>query len=217
VIALLSPTKSRSKVAQMIGRGTRLAPGKSHATIIDFCPGRMRKGRLASPADALAGKMLPDLVYAELASDGDLVEAISNAETTAAAKADALAERQARAEARAAEKAERIARLAAESRRRAYSYQVQEHDAAGILGGAGKADGKPVMRSHDGPREAEEQARARLGLCSPKQAAQLRRFGLRDDISRQLAGEVMASLVKNNWEHVDAKFLADKRFAKVRK
>ncbi len=56
VVALLSPTKSRGRLTQMIGRGTRNSAGKENCLILDFCPGRLKKGRLAAPADALAGR-----------------------------------------------------------------------------------------------------------------------------------------------------------------
>jgi hypothetical protein len=58
-IALVRPTGSRALVAQMIGRGTRTAPGKPSCLVLDFVPGRASKLRLASPHDVLAGDDLP--------------------------------------------------------------------------------------------------------------------------------------------------------------
>jgi hypothetical protein len=58
-IALVRPTGSRALVAQMIGRGTRIAPGKPSCLVLDFQPGRASKLRLASPRDVLAGDDLP--------------------------------------------------------------------------------------------------------------------------------------------------------------
>jgi superfamily II DNA or RNA helicase len=58
-IALVRPTGSRALVAQMIGRGTRTAPGKPSCLVLDFVPGRASKLRLASPRDVLAGDDLP--------------------------------------------------------------------------------------------------------------------------------------------------------------
>ncbi len=133
VVALLNPTKSRSRVAQMVGRATRLCPGKESSLIIDFCPGRLRKGRLASPADALAGEMLPDLVHAHL-EDGDIAESIVKAKATAADIEEAERKKKERSERRKLRKKE----LAMLARQRHYQYDVHEHDARAILGGDGR-------------------------------------------------------------------------------
>jgi Helicase conserved C-terminal domain len=53
-VALVRPTRSRSLLVQMIGRGTRLAPDKSSCLVLDFVPGTVANLRLAGPADALA-------------------------------------------------------------------------------------------------------------------------------------------------------------------
>jgi superfamily II DNA or RNA helicase len=59
-IALVRPTAGRALVAQMIGRGTRTAPGKTSCLVLDFVPGRMSRMRLACPRDVLAGDDLPE-------------------------------------------------------------------------------------------------------------------------------------------------------------
>jgi len=185
VIALLSPTKSWPRLTQMIGRGTRLAPGKTHALVIDFCPGRMRKGRLASPADALAGRMLDDAVFDQLAKEGDLAKAIADAERTVE---DLEAKRQARADA-ARRRAERAAELAMLAQKKAFSYGVQEHDADDILGGQGRGDRAYTQGETEGP--TEEQRRRQAGLCSIKQAWHLRRGGLNPDLPWRLAKKAL--------------------------
>jgi len=58
-VALVRPTGHRSLVVQMIGRGTRTAPGKTSCLVLDFVPGRMSRTRLASPRDVLGGDDLP--------------------------------------------------------------------------------------------------------------------------------------------------------------
>jgi superfamily II DNA or RNA helicase len=58
-IALVRPTGTRALIAQMIGRGTRTAPGKTSCLVLDFVPGRMSRMRLASPRDVLGGEDLP--------------------------------------------------------------------------------------------------------------------------------------------------------------
>jgi superfamily II DNA or RNA helicase len=47
-IALARPTRSKALKLQMIGRGTRLAPGKANCLVIDFVPGQARKALLSS-------------------------------------------------------------------------------------------------------------------------------------------------------------------------
>jgi len=55
-VAILRPTMSRTLYAQMIGRGTRLAPGKGDLLVLDMpgvgCDDRMQ---LVTPADVLGG------------------------------------------------------------------------------------------------------------------------------------------------------------------
>lgn len=58
-VALTRPTKSRALYAQMIGRGTRLHPGKKDLLVLDFT-GNAGKHRLITTADVLAGKRIDD-------------------------------------------------------------------------------------------------------------------------------------------------------------
>jgi superfamily II DNA or RNA helicase len=53
-VAIARPTKSRALYAQMVGRGTRLAPGKADCLVLDFA-GNVGRHRLVGPADVLAG------------------------------------------------------------------------------------------------------------------------------------------------------------------
>lgn len=65
-VAIARPTKSRALYAQMIGRGTRLAPGKADCLVLDFA-GNAGRHRLVGPADVLAGDAaLDDDVRAEV-------------------------------------------------------------------------------------------------------------------------------------------------------
>lgn len=180
VIALLNPTKSRSRLTQMIGRGTRLAPGKTSTLVIDFCPGRLKKGRLASPADALAGKMLSDDEYANLASEGDLAAEIANAEMKAAELEAKRAKAKARAEARKA----RLAQMAKLSTKQQFDYATEEHSAEDLLSAERRA-------------AAVEDARRFRGLWSTKQENMIRRLGFRGDAmdrftASSIVGEVFA-------------------------
>jgi superfamily II DNA or RNA helicase len=58
-VAIVRPTKSRALYAQMVGRGTRLSPGKTDCRVLDFA-GVAGKHRLAGPVDVLAGDELDD-------------------------------------------------------------------------------------------------------------------------------------------------------------
>jgi len=62
-VAVARPTKSRALYAQMVGRGTRLAPGKTDCLVLDFA-GNAGRHRLVGPADVLAGDELDDEVRA---------------------------------------------------------------------------------------------------------------------------------------------------------
>ncbi|MCX5743923.1 MAG: helicase-related protein [Proteobacteria bacterium] len=65
-VAIARPTKSRALYAQMIGRGTRRAPGKADCLVLDFT-GSAGRHRLIGPADCLAGDdALSDEVRAEI-------------------------------------------------------------------------------------------------------------------------------------------------------
>lgn len=205
VIALLNPTKSRSRICQMIGRGTRLHEGKESTLVIDFCPGRMKKGRLASPADALAGKMLPDNVHDQLATEGDLANAID----AAWVKAEEIEERKRKAEARAKAKAEKVLRLKEEVKSRQFVYGLQEHSMHALLGGYGDVTVKLSQAGVNVPQvEAERRKR---GMCSLKQANLLKKNGLNPNLSWKLAKVAIDAIVANGWS-CPTYILADSRF-----
>lgn len=99
-VAIARPTKSRALYAQMLGRGTRLAPGKADCLLLDFT-GQAGRHRLAGPDDALAGSgldaatraALDDLLTADARDlDAALVEAAERGATAARTiAADAVA------------------------------------------------------------------------------------------------------------------------------
>ena len=104
-IVVLRPTKSRSLYCQMVGRGTRLAPGKEHLLLLDFL-WHTERHELCRPAhlicenDEVARKMTENLEDAPGSA-----EDIEAAE--AKARADVIAERE-----------EALAKQLAEMRRR---------------------------------------------------------------------------------------------------
>lgn len=86
-VVVARPTKSRALYTQMVGRGTRLAPGKSDCLVLDVT-GMAGRHRLIGPADVLAGGLVSDDVRAELERSerepGDLETWLALAEQRAA-------------------------------------------------------------------------------------------------------------------------------------
>ena len=192
-IAILSPTKARSRLAQCIGRGTRLHPGKSDCLVLDFVAGRMASGRLASPVDALAGRMLTDEELGGV-RDGDALKSLEAAEL----EGERLKRLREEAAAAEEERRARLDRIREAANATAAGFSVERHDATSILEGG---PDRPALREKYAfnPREDDEQRRA-MNKPSAKQAAILRRNGFRDDMSRQDAGFVMSVLVKHGWK-----------------
>jgi superfamily II DNA or RNA helicase len=58
-VAVVRPTKSRALYVQMVGRGTRLHPGKAELLLLDFT-GNAGKHKLVGPIDALAAGEVTD-------------------------------------------------------------------------------------------------------------------------------------------------------------
>lgn len=79
-IVVLRPTKSRALYTQMVGRGTRLHPGKTHLTILDFLwlTGRHR---LVRPTSLISEGEVADMADRMTSSQGefDLQDAVREA------------------------------------------------------------------------------------------------------------------------------------------
>lgn len=60
-VAIARPTKSRAKYTQMVGRGTRLSPGKSSCLILDFA-GNSDRLQLMTAVDIFAGDVPEDVL-----------------------------------------------------------------------------------------------------------------------------------------------------------
>lgn len=192
-VAILSPTKSRSRLCQAIGRGTRRAPGKEDCLILDFVPGRLTTGRLASPADALAGRMLDDDELAGV-RDGDVLESVKAAEL----EGERLKELRAVAAQEEEARKERLARIRENSRAKAAQFSVERHSFRDVFVG----EAAPIQpKSPHAYRDPEQEDRHRKahGMASVKQAAILRRHGFNPNMSRADAGFVMGVLAKNGW------------------
>lgn len=218
-VALVRPTRSRALVTQMIGRGTRLAEGKSSCLVLDFVPGRMARVRLASPADALAGDDLPI----------DLAEYVQASSVAQSGRLDELID-EARAHAeqlRLAEMGRQRAEL--EERRRhvrsvGVIYEAPRLDVAQLL----EAVGSSTARDHEDSRASFKQLQAlraagldvpetisrenastlfnvleqrrAAGLCTIKQARKLRSYGLRDDVTFIEASSMLDAIAANKWQ-----------------
>lgn len=95
-VVVLRPTKIRSLYAQMIGRGTRLSPGKENLLILDFL-WLCKKHNLCKPANLIADNEqdIATVSKATQEEEIDLFDAISDAEEQRrSALAAALAQQQ---------------------------------------------------------------------------------------------------------------------------
>ncbi|MDB4988672.1 MAG: ATP-dependent helicase/Type restriction enzyme [Myxococcaceae bacterium] len=249
-IALVRPTRSRSLLTQMIGRGTRTAPGKTSCLVLDFVAGRAASMRLAAPADALAGTELPESISARVramsgveATDlGALIESACKAEQEAAEAARA-------AQATRVHDRDESARLV---RTIGVAYAAHIVPVAQLLAAMSETEydpmngDEPIFRlarrardacsSSEAQRTALEKAgfvlpqrlsahdadrlfrvladRRRQGLCSIRQARQLRRHGLRDDVTFDVAREALDAIAANGWRP-PSRLYHDERFIKA--
>jgi superfamily II DNA or RNA helicase len=208
-IAIARPTKSRALYTQMIGRGTRLAPGKADCLILDFA-GNAGKHSLVSPLDVLAGGELKADVRAiaeKLASEGmPSEEALAKAEQQAAERARLEDEKRLRAakiKAEAAYRAELVDPfhmfdVEADSRGpRATDAQLEVLRSKGITT-------KAPSRAEASALIAKLQDRSRKGLCTFKQARLLIKNGLPgDSMTFTDASAALDAIAKNDWRCPD--------------
>jgi superfamily II DNA or RNA helicase len=204
-VAVARPTKSRALYAQIIGRGTRLAPGKENCLVLDFV-GNAGRHKLVSAMDVLAGRPLPpeiEEIAKEMAEAGMPVdEAIEAAEKEAIER-----------EKREQERRRQAARLKAE-----IAYRAQLVNPFSLFdlpsGGAGpRATEKQLeyirgmgveISSTPSRKEASELIdkladRRRRGLCTYKQARTLAKHGLPTDLSFPEAREALDAIAGNGW------------------
>lgn len=80
-VVVLRPTKIRSLYAQMIGRGTRLSPGKDNLLILDFL-WLCKKHNLCKPANLISDNVtdIETVTKATKDEEIDLFDAVSDAE-----------------------------------------------------------------------------------------------------------------------------------------
>ena len=92
-IIVLRPTKSRGLYSQMIGRGTRLSPGKQNLLVLDFL-WLTERHDLCRPADLIGKsedvrKAINEMLGENPNGGGDLLELLSDGENKAAADREA--------------------------------------------------------------------------------------------------------------------------------
>lgn len=170
-VAIARPTKSRALYAQMLGRGTRLAPGKESVLVLDFV-GVTRRHRLVNPADVLAGaEESAEVVAAAAELGGDMLEALEEAR---AAEAERKKQPSPKVTKWRAEMVDLFGDLpeAQEGSEPATPRQLETLARAGIDCPDGLTK-RQAMRLVDGVID-----RRNLGLCTYKQARLLRRHGI---------------------------------------
>lgn len=219
-VALVRPTKSRALKAQMIGRGTRVAPGKENCLVLDFVPGLVASEYLVTPADVLAGRQLPSDIAKEVRRLG--AEGMPALEALEVAEADKAARQEA---ARIREEARRD-RLRIQT-----DYQLRQVDPFGVLTESA-LQGAPMKprtaalldAMHiDLPRTTSEKAarniiaevnhRRKQKLCTYKQAKLFARYGLTTQIPFAEASAIIDAIKANGWQNPPADVLAKWRVA----
>lgn len=212
-VALARPTQSRALYTQMLGRGTRLAPGKADCLVLDFV-GNSGKHKLIGPADALAGRDLTDderKIANEKLDDGQLELGTLLADAEREAKEQKAARRREVNSAALVLYRSREIDLflgdmmpafdpdCAAAKRPATESQLVEIEAAKL--------GKPPA----GISEAEATAmlkavkeRRKLGLCTVPQARLLERWGVATKgLMFTRAGELITMVASRNaWNRV---------------
>ena len=202
-VAMARPTKSRALYAQCVGRGTRLAPGKTDCLVLDF-RGNAGRHRLVTPLDVLAGKPLPEDVEKRAK---DLAESgMPSAEALEQAEREAI-ERERRAE----ERRRREAKIRAE-----VAYRAQQIDPFGVVcreEGPRATDAqidylrklkvdlggyKPSRREASKLIDTIKQRRQK-GLCTYAQAKLLAKHGLSPDLSFDDARKAIDAIAANRW------------------
>ena len=211
-VVVLRPTKSRSLYSQMVGRGTRLSPGKTHLLLLDFL-WMTEKHDLARPA-SLLGKdaEVKEKADEKLAEGGefDLEELVADAER------DVVADRERKL-------AEELERMRKRKKKLVdplqFAMSIQDLDLAEYRPTFAWEVGEPT----DGQRRALEnfgldsdavqsrgQASALIdalthridaGLATPKQVRLLERYGFKHvgGWSKEAANKMISRISMNRW------------------
>ncbi len=213
-VAVARPTASRALYTQMVGRGTRLHPGKSDLLVLDYV-GNSGRHSLVSVVDVLDGLKNPKvreraMQLIERHPSKTVLDAIDEADAAIAA------------EVRAAMLSTRAV------------YRIEDVDPFIVLGASardGRFGGMPptdrqldaLVRAGinvDGLDKGQCSAlldkiveRGKAGMCTFKMARQLARFGLNPDVSFDVAREAIDAIAKAKWRAPEWLY-QDPRFAK---
>lgn len=223
-VVMARPTKSRALYAQAVGRGTRLAPGKTDLLVLDIC-GNAGRHRLVNPIDILGGDKLSERVKKRAQELIDEDETLTTEDAIAAAEAeanDARRQHQERFE-KARMRFEEIdpfALLDLDLERAAEEDASADPSALPVLledlQKRFKLKDRDVRSLSIGQaRELARQLehRKRSGLCTFNQARFLARQGLNPEVSFADASAAMAAAAANRWR-VPESLRADPRFAR---
>jgi len=204
-VAMARPTKSRALATQMIGRGTRLHPGKQNVLVLDFV-GNSGKHQLVGPIDILGGDETDEVraVARKLVEHNPqmpVLDALDEARTECA-RLEQLRQRRATAKARYSAKdvdlfgaAEHI--LGIQIRRGDVETPPTEEQAAKLAKHGLNTQGLDFFEAQKVCRAIRE--RGLQNLCTIKQARLLGRYGLRTDVSFDHARKAIDVLAANNW------------------
>lgn len=212
-VAMARPTKSRSLYAQMAGRGTRIAPGKTDLLLLDFV-GNSGRHALVSAADILAGKHEDEVV--ERAKKKVAEQPGVNVQDAIAEAEEEVARQKADAARRAAAKAARV------------QYQKREVDPFRVMGmedfpDAGLSSYPPTANQLERLKTykidvpagctdrqaqrliAHEQQRRMHGWCTYAQAKTLQRYHFETKgIRVQEASRLLDAIAGNGWKPLTA-------------
>ena len=190
-VVVLRPTKVRSLYSQMVGRGTRLSPGKTDLLLLDFL-WMTDKHELCRPADLVCEDRAVARQMTETLAESGCPEDIE--EAAAQASEDVVAQRE-----------EALAKQLEEQRRKKaklvdplqYEMSIQAEDLAGYVPAFGWEAGPPSEQQTAAleklgilPDAVESAGKAALlldrlhkrqteGLTTPKQIRLLERYGFR--------------------------------------
>ena len=190
-VVVLRPTKVRSLYSQMVGRGTRLSPGKTDLLLLDFL-WMTDKHELCRPADLVCEDRTVARQMTEHLAESGCPEDIE--EAAAQASEDVVAQRE-----------EALAKQLAEQRRKKaklvdplqYEMSIQAEDLSGYVPAFGWEAGPPSDKQTAAleklgilPDAVESAGKAALlldrlhkrqteGLTTPKQIRMLERYGFR--------------------------------------
>lgn len=213
-IVVLRPTRSRPLYTQMVGRGTRLAPGKDHLLLLDFL-WMTERHDLCRPASLLGVE--PDVAArmqqaAEAGGESDLMDAADAAESEVAAEREAALARELEAMKRRKQKlvdplqfAMSIQDMDLIGYRPAFRWEFDKATPKQVklLEGAG-IDAHDMTKGQATKLIASVQMRRSAGLATPKQVRCLERYGFRHvgTWSKDAANAMITRIAALEWKRV---------------